>query len=560
MVGAWFWRWAVILIGLSVPSLAHAQVVQLTVVSPDLEVGDVGLVRVRVQGPRPTAPPVISTDPPQGLRLAFYGQSQQVRVVNGQSARSFEYNYRVEALAEGTYRLGPAVVEFGTRSESTRPGTLRVRPRSGGSSAEVEASSVLSVEQAWTGQVVLLQRRLRSKSRILRDSWTEPVLRNLDRVRGTQPRFVEYQVDNNGQRTFVREESYPLMVAPGEEAEISATVARVGIRSQSGSLSAFSVGRSKQVIVPLDAYRIQVRDLPSPPPQFSGLVGDFSIQVKVDKTAARVGDSVNQEILIQGDGDLVGFEPAAMPSSDKFRVYEGTPAISSRVDGDGFKAEGMYSRVIVPTKAGRLSIPDYTFVYFSPTKGEYVKEVVSFTDIEVGAGASKNGAFESFMSDTDALPVDGVPSESLDEGVRPIQTAGVASTVPEPMWLRWAGWLATLPLVSFVLVRVGPSVWGVAGRGVSRLFRRQAAEESINGLLQALPEDRVERLGALERVLRRVIAALTELESTGAIDGAQVQAAREVRARLDRARFAEVDDPTLEQDIRSLASQLERLT
>lgn len=541
---AWLLPWLMLGLWLGMATPAFAQQAELVVITRDLEQGEIGAVRVRVRGERPTAPPRVPVSPPTGLNLTFQGQRQQVNILNGHVSKSFEYTYGIEALQPGSYTLGPAEIEVGTRKLRTSSGVVRVQARIGAQTDDLQARAGFDVDEAWVGQVVLYRRTIRSKNRILRDNWTDPPLDGLVPPRDGEPVYAEYGLQGADGVTFVKEEYHPKIVMEPGLREVPAAVARVTVATQSGSSSPLVRGPARTRVLPVKPGELVVNELPDPPPDFSGLVGDFDIDARVDRTEAAVGDSINQTVLIRGDGTLERFSLPRPARMDAIRIYDGTPATTARVDGDGYKAEGRYSRVLVPTRPGTLDLPPLKIVTFSPTREAYVTHEIVVPTLTVRKGRAGGSVFESFVDDTDSdsLPV---VTEVTYEGVREIRVRGASTSTWIGAWIPWTLGLSGLPLVVLGLVELA-ELGRRVGRGVlDRVKTRQERELSPRQRLARLPAEPSARLAELDAVLRQALArragvAVAELDRDAVLDtlpGDLAARVREVTRRMDRARF-----------------------
>lgn len=564
MVGALRWVWLAGALVLAVPGWASEA--SLTVIARELEAGQVGGVRVRVKGDRPTAPPRIPVTPRNGLNLAFEGQSQRVNIVNSKVSRFYEYTYRVEALMPGTYRLGPAEIEVGTTKLTTDAAEIIVRPRQGSSDEVLQVNAGFSVGQAWAGQVVVYRRGLRSRYQVMQDNWTDPPLEGLIPPRDGDPTYTEYVLRDPGGDVFVKEEFHPKVVVKPGEREVPAAVARVVLAvPDGGSRSPFSIGRRKTEVMLTEPSTLSVTELPPPPPGFSGLVGDFTIDGDLDRTQAAVGESVNLHVVIRGDGTLEGF---SLPKPDDLtaaRIYDGSPAASATVGADGYRAEGVFDRVFVPTQPGELAVPPLEILSFSPSRREYVTQKIDLPPIVVRKGKGTGAAtFESFADTDSDGDTDAVYVEAPYEGVRDVRKAGAANAWWLGTYLPWTLGLAVAPLVALG----GVEAVAMVGRLWAARRRRTPVQREITPKqrLARLPTDPQERLAELDAALRHALARrvgvpvqnLDRSTHLAQLDDELATQVRQLTERVDRARFGGSGGEGLERAITDLVARLER--
>lgn len=132
------------------------------------------------------------------------------------------------------------------------------------------------------------------------------------------------------------------------------------------------------------SQEVKVRALPLPaegkPANFTGAVGDFSIQASATPTELAVGDPLAVEIIIEGIGNFDGLNSPPLTQPEGWRSY---PARRYNVDGpqDANQLAAMmvpgtsrrvgFSQVFVPEKQ-HPQLPPFELTYFSPVQKKYV--------------------------------------------------------------------------------------------------------------------------------------------------------------------------------------------
>ncbi|TVQ91923.1 MAG: hypothetical protein EA397_08465 [Deltaproteobacteria bacterium] len=558
MVGA-----RVVLVGaLSLASVAQAAEVELRLLAPEIEVGQTGAVRIIVRGGQPTALPKINVEPQDGVELRFERHSPQVVISNSRVTRYHEYLYRVTAQEPGRYTVGPAEVEIGRRSLASTSATLQVLERSDVPLESVTAHAGFEVDHAYVGQVVVYRRGLRSPTVIHRDIWTTPPLDGLITPRDAGPAYAEYALQGASGPVYVKEEFFPKVVVTAEQREVPGASVRVEVgdpRARPPSRIGLRT-RRQQIATPTKS--LDVRALPPSPRDFSGLIGEYAFSAELDRTRAAVGESVNLTVKVQGDGTLEGFSLARPREDLPLKIYDGSPSTSSRVDAGGFRSEGSFSRVLVPTRPGRIELPPIEVIAFDPSKEDYVTHTVPLPALEVQAGRGDEAvAAEQFLDD-DVDP-DAVELAPAFEGVRDPRPTGWVH-------LAWLGgvipWMLGLTVLPLVLLGVGEG--GRVSWGILMRFWRRPREVAMTPRqrLARLPEEPEARLAALDEAFRLALARAVEVpvaqldrrEAFGALSPELGERARELSGWLDRVRFAGQEAGDIESQITAMVEDLER--
>jgi hypothetical protein len=121
------------------------------------------------------------------------------------------------------------------------------------------------------------------------------------------------------------------------------------------------------------AISIDVRPLPKAnrPDDFSGLVGQYSFEAKVDKDSLKVGDALTLTLTIRGNGRPGSIpEPAIPPLPDFRMVPPESKIINSEAGGQLWTTREM-KIFVYPKKKGDYTIPALTLSYFDPKKVRY---------------------------------------------------------------------------------------------------------------------------------------------------------------------------------------------
>lgn len=148
----------------------------------------------------------------------------------------------------------------------------------------------------------------------------------------------------------------------------------------------------QQQIVPIklsDDISLEVIPLPSPcPTNFSGAIGDFSVNTKVSPSALRTNETATFTFTINGNGNIKYIKEPQFKFPSEFELY--SPKINSDINWVDGRMEGIatYDYSFLPQSVGTYQIPAYEFVYFNPNKKEYITLKTSPINIVVNKGSS----------------------------------------------------------------------------------------------------------------------------------------------------------------------------
>ena len=171
------------------------------------------------------------------------------------------------------------------------------------------------------------------------------------------------EIDPSGAGNMASQVVAVFMVFPNESGYVD-------VPSVSASVSSYS---NKNKIVS-NRVKLNVKKLPEGSPEyFKNAVGNFKVTVyNASKDKIEVNKPINVVVKVSGEGNLPDMHLPKIISSPDYEVF--TPKITSKVapGTTGMKGEILANYVIIPKKAGAISIQTEQFAFFDPASREYV--------------------------------------------------------------------------------------------------------------------------------------------------------------------------------------------
>lgn len=159
---------------------------------------------------------------------------------------------------------------------------------------------------------------------------------------------------------------------------------------------------------------IAVEILPLPeagrPQNFSGAVGQFSLNLEADKTSVPANTPLTLSINVEGSGNFQAIDNFKLPLPPDFELYEsntnGRPAVS-RGAKQSLQSKKTFQYIVIPRKSGAFKIPAVSWSYFNPEKRSY--ETLSTKELEINVtenanAAADNNTYLKKSSDTSSAP------------------------------------------------------------------------------------------------------------------------------------------------------------
>ncbi len=373
-----------------------------------------------------SAPP---TDPDFGKVRITGGPSQSSQVVstNFSSAKAiFTKQWELMAPAEGRYIIGVSTLQFSNQSHETKavtiqatqdasasalPDDLKNEPVLFAKSKETRVNQMLegrlflrpaiSNKEPYVGEAVIIKYDVLN-DRVRVDFGGSNMV--LPQVQGAlkEEIFQANSIDNktvtyNG-RQFALAPLYYYAVIPSKPGELSIdgmTIdARLPTSTSRDPLDDFFSGpmfaRGLPVTLPSPPVILKVKPLPDgAPPEFSGTVGDFQMEMPPPATALTEDDMITLELVLSGKGAIELADAPVFPASDDFDVVGQSAKAEKEVTPDTFGGKKIFEIVLRPKHAGRLNLPPLKYGIFNPREGQYKTLETKPVSFQVAPGNNK---------------------------------------------------------------------------------------------------------------------------------------------------------------------------
>ncbi|MFP7655656.1 BatD family protein [Chryseobacterium proteolyticum] len=273
----------------------------------------------------------------------------------------------LEPKQKGKVKIGSVLVTINNKIYKTEPFDIFVR--------DVEKKSVASASND-----VYLNMEIEDRE-VYQDQPTIAVLkvysRNIDNFRRVKNirlpnqgninvhaiNFNRSEIDPSDYGNMASQVLAMFMIFPNEAGYVE-------VPSVSASLSSYA---NKNKILS-NKVKLNVKRLPEGSPEcFKNAVGNFNVSVfNATKEKVEVKKPLNVIIKVSGEGNLTDMSLPTIAESPDYEVFK--PKITTKVVPGlaGIKGEILANYVVIPKKAGPISIKTEQFAFFNPTSKEYV--------------------------------------------------------------------------------------------------------------------------------------------------------------------------------------------
>lgn len=387
--------------------------------APQVGVGHQFVLNVEVSGTQQLDADPVLPDMEDFAGFLGAGTSSSVRIVNGRTSLAITYQYRFQALAEGTFEIGAVSVTVEDRTVQTEPVTLVVSdaapssgPGAGAPGAAVSPEDLfietdVSRNPVFENEPVTVEYRI--FTRVPVETYT---ITTLPRATGFWSEELE-QPTSPGAQTVVRDGSQYLAATvrrmllfptgPGSKTlEPMSVEAQVAGRDRSffdlfsDIFDASSVlGRRVPVAVAARPVTIEVLPLPAEgrPASFAGHVGTLGVSASLNRTAVETNEAVTLRVEYSGTGNLRVLSPPDIDFPVELEAFP--PETSDRITEGGGSLQGTrtFEYVLMARAPGELTVPPVEVSFFDPASGQYRSARSQPLEITVtGDGSSGEGA------------------------------------------------------------------------------------------------------------------------------------------------------------------------
>src|SRR5256885_1725016 len=147
------------------------------------------------------------------------------------------------------------------------------------------------------------------------------------------------------------------------------------------------MGERAELPIKSETATLNVKALPpNAPPNFSGAIGNFAMNVDAKPKMVQVGDPITVTSTITGRGN---FDRMNGPTLEDERGWHKYPPSSKFIQDDdvGISGEKIFEMVIAPNEK-KSAVPPLVFAFFDPVKENYVTLRSNPVAIQVEGGAA----------------------------------------------------------------------------------------------------------------------------------------------------------------------------
>jgi len=218
--------------------------------------------------------------------------------------------------------------------------------------------------------------------------------------------------------------------------------------------SPFSRYRTEERFVETEPLELTVLPLPSEgkPEGFNGAVGNFSMEVNLDRKEVTTNQALTMKVRFAGTGNVKLLQEPNFEAPADFECYDPKESVNVNKSGKQITGFKTFEYVLIPRIPGKSQLPPIEFTYFDPSSKTYKTITKGGYEIQVERG-----------DDEAITSVNGLAKEDvrlLAEDIHYLMTLGSL----KPLQSAWY-----IPKIYWVLMALAP-IMGIVLFWVARLM------------------------------------------------------------------------------------------
>lgn len=326
-------------------------------------------------------------------------QSSSMQFINGNISQSFSISYILSARKEGKLTIGAATINSGKKTLKSNTLTVEVVKGNSPPSQQQANNDKLTAPKgndknlfvktsvnkfkAYVGEQIILTQKVYTRLNLrgfqdiifpnYNSFWIEDVPAQSQISMSTEyVDGVPYNVAEIKRSIIFPQKNGILTIDP---IEIECIVRE---KSSKGGRSFFDdfFGSYDDVMYKIKSSPVKIEAIPLPennkPASFSGAVGDFSCNIKLDKTSIKANEAVTLSVSVTGKGNIKMLENLNIEAPEDFETYDPKISDNISVSSNGVSGSKNIEYLYIPRYAGDYTINPKEFSFFDPAKKTYV--------------------------------------------------------------------------------------------------------------------------------------------------------------------------------------------
>ena len=397
----------------------------------------------------------------ENFEVLNQGMSESTNYINGDFSREISYQLILRATKPGNHKIKPATIKLGNKTYKTNTLQIKVTGKEVPSPSQPNRKNQTTEKpnrdtfvlfetdksnpyfnESLIGSLNLYTKNYEILNRIT--SVQPPNFNGVTSISVEGRQRVE-QVEKFGE-IFIRATLQEYVLYPVRSGAINLPSFSVGVLVSDGFFN------EEEVQIYSEPTQLFVKSLPkNKPKNFSGAVGNFTMNVHVDKPQLDANSTTNVEVEIIGNGNFKLLKTPKVEVPEEIESYTPKLRENYQATSEGLKGKLVSNTIIVPNYGGKFEIKTEPFTFFNPEKATYETlnpEPILIT-VKGNKKTSSSDIANQIMEDKTDNPSDFVfsPVEKIEELIENtknknnlvwfgVPTLLVLSTLAGFVWLK----------------------------------------------------------------------------------------------------------------------------
>jgi hypothetical protein len=346
-----------------------------------------------------------------GLQSRYVGPSTMMSIVNGRMSSSITHIYNIVPLKAGKFQIGPLKIEHEGNTYTSNALTLEVldnAARGGNGHSQEQRKPDINLRDR-----VLLKIQAAKSRAYINETVPLTIKLYVSNIGVRDIQFPEFKHDNVSAGAFDKPLQYQEQIGGNSYDVVEFKTQIFGTRAGEYKLgpaklkaNIITKQRRKMPSSPFDDFfsddffggyattpielssnASALNVLPFPdkkPDDFKGAVGDFDLKIEASPAEVKAGDPVTLKMVIMGDGNFNTVTSPALKQYEGFKTYE------PQVKQEGNKK--IFEQVFIPMTDSVKKLPEVSFSFFNPSKGQYQTLVKDGISVKVAKASNMGNA------------------------------------------------------------------------------------------------------------------------------------------------------------------------
>ena len=430
------------------------------------------------------------------------GPAQQTNIqwINGSMTSSRTLSWTLLARKTGKINLPSLNVRVGTNSYKTNPIGIVVEKSLGKaqiSNLFIEAKP--NKEEIYLGEQVTVTFRLFTRNNLSVESieypksigfWSEDLLpARAARFNNTQINGINYKV-----ATLYKSAMFPTQTGDLKISPMTAICnvetnqrKRRGVFDDPFFNSMFKETQRK--FIESDTLSISVLPYPeTPPADFTGAVGDFSINTWIDTSNVNINEAVTLHLALNGTGNLNQFKINQLNFPQSMEVFPPKSSFIRDEFRDQITGEQKFEYILIPRQSGSFKLSPISLTYFNPANEKFMTTRSKLLTLEVGDNSG--GAIAYIGSRREDVSI-------IADDIRFIKTNKIKMTTTNSRISFWT----LVPYLASIAFFLFPATLGRFTKIRSSSFDERMRRDALRVALKDLNRNESESLSYISSVM-----------------------------------------------------------